>query len=189
MNLSARDRRAVRLGAIVVAAAVVVRVAVMPWADSWLNAREGIAADGQSLADLQKQLQRALRQRRRMVEAFGPGAVAPLPDAEAAPIRLLQAAQEVLGKGGFKITGYEPQAARPLRDKDKGVVKGVLVVPLQVRGRCQLPQLAQCLDGMKQAKTLVVVDRVVVANDEKKPGQLEVTLLLTTLAEAKRDKT
>ena len=185
MSLSARDRRAVRWGAIVVAAVVVIRVVAMPWMDSWADARDRIARDGASLAELQRQVRQALAQRRRLVRTLGEAAARPLPDAESAPVKLLQAAQEVLGAGGFKITGYEPQTPRPLRRKGNESIKGVLVVPLQVRGQCQLPQLAKCLDGMKQAKTLVMVDRVVVGNNEKKPGQLAVTLLLTTLAQAK----
>ena len=60
-----------------------------------------------------------------------------------------------------------------------------MYVPLQVRGTCKLKQLSTCLSALRQAKTLAVVDRISVTNNEKKPGNLEVTLVLAALAEQK----
>ncbi|MHC4717943.1 MAG: hypothetical protein ACYS5V_13295, partial [Planctomycetota bacterium] len=136
MNLSPRDRRAIRLGVIALAAIFLVRVAVMPWIDSWANARSRIAANRTAMTDLQGQVRRVLGRRRRLAGEYGPAVGKELPDAESAPVKLLQAVQGVLGKGGFKLTDYQPQPARPVRQGRDDPIKDVLIVPLQVRGKC-----------------------------------------------------
>ena len=186
MTFSTRDRRAVVLGVIVLAGVFAVRLVVIPLVHSWVDARGRIATGGEALTDLQRQVRRVLGQRERLIRTYGPGAAKPLLDIESAPVSLLQSIQGVLGKAGFKPTDYQPQPARPLQVRGSRLAKGVLLVPLQVRGKCKLPQLAKCLAGMREAPTLILVERVTVANDAKKPGQLEVTLLLATLAEARR---
>ena len=97
-----------------------------------------------------------------------------------ARIGLFQTALDVLGANGFSLTDYQPQRGRRLKE-----IPGVEYVPLQVRGKCKLKQLATCLAALRHAETLAFVDRISVTNPEKKPGDLEVTLVLATLAERK----
>ncbi len=181
MTLSPRDRRALLLGAAGLMVICAARFVVIPWTDSWAAAREQIVTNQQQLGELERSIRRVLGQQGRLAETYGPAVNNPLQDLETARISLFKEVQEVLKTAGFTPTDYQPRPCRPLRE-----IPGVEIVPLQVRGKCKLPQLAKCLDGMRKADTLVIVDRLSVANDEKKPGQLEVTMVLATLAEQRK---
>ena len=177
MNLSPRDRRAVLLGAIGLAIILVVRFGVAPWADDWAAARERIEADRLQLGALQGNISRVLGQRSRLGKLYGPGVNRPPADMEAARVGLLKAAQQVLRANGFQPSGYRPQPPRALPD-----VPGVMLVTLQVVGKCKEPSLPACLAALRQAEMLLLVDKLSVTNDAKKPGELQVTWTLATLA-------
>jgi len=182
MNLSPRDRRAIVLGAGVLAAVLVVKCAVIPWIDSWTSAREDIGSANAELARLRGRILHVLTQRKHLEELYGRAASKPPEDLKTAKLNLLAAAQDILKSSGFQATGgYMPQPGRPVRS-----VPGMELVALEVRGKCKLPQLAKCLAAMQKAKTLIFVDRLTATNDEKKPGQLEVRLVLATLADGGR---
>ena len=180
MTLTPRDRRALILGVVALAVLVVARWFIVPWVDDWCGARDRIATLGITLNQRERAVGRILAQRGRLAGAYGPAINEPLQGVDEAQISLFQVALDVLAANGFGLTDYQPQRGRRLKE-----IPGVEYVPLQVRGTCKLPQLAKCLAALRGAKTLVFVDRVVVANTEKKPGNLEVTLVLATLAERK----
>ena len=167
------------IGAAGLAVILVARFIVIPWVDDWSETRRQIAARQQELSGLERNVTRVLGQRKRLTKKYGPAVNKPLEDVEAAWISLFTAARG-LTDSGFEATDYLPQSDRPLQD-----IHGVRFVPLQVRGKCKLPQLAKLLAKIRQSETLVIVDRLTVSNDAKKPGQLEVTMVLATLAREK----
>ena len=182
MKLSPRDLRALGLGAGALLVILATRFAVSPWIDSWTGARQAAAADRRRLEDLAGNIRKVVGQRRRLEKAYGPGVNRPLEDAETARISLL-AVQDVLKAAGFQPAEVEPRPSRQLRE-----VPGAQVLALGLKGKCKLPQLAKCLAALREAKTLVFVDRLTVTNNEKKPGDLEVAMTLAALAEKPKQK-
>jgi len=181
VNLSSRDRRALAVGVIALAIVFMVRFPAMRWLRSWSEAKQTIATARVQVDDYKRRIRRVLGQRERLERIYGPGVNKPLEDLETARVSFYKAVQGVLKSSGFKPTDYQPQPPRPVPN-----VPGLRIVPLQIRGKCKLPQLAKCLAEARKAETLVIVDRVSASNDAKMTGQLEVTLVLSTLAEWKR---
>jgi hypothetical protein len=125
-----------------------------------------------------------LQQQARLKRQFGAAATQPVAaDEPTAQRNLYEAAQDVLKAGGLQVTGYEPQRPRRL-----GQLADVAFMPLQVRGKCNTEQLTKCLAGLRQAKTLVVVDHLAVTSDPKQPDQLDVTMVLCTLVRQARSR-
>ena len=178
MNLSKRDRRAMVLGGASLAAILVLRFAVVPWIDAWSEHRADLAVRRARVDRVGKQLRRVLSQRKRLAKAYGQAANDPPQDVDAAALSLPKAALDVLKSNGFGTTEYLPQ--RPKRVQG---IEGLRVVSLLVNGSCKLPQLTKCLSALRKADTLVIVDRLSVTSDPKKPGQLKVTMVLATLGE------
>jgi len=183
MTLSSRDRRALILGAGFLGTIFVFNFVLMPLFDSWSIARQRADDARGELDKIESRLRRVVGQRKRLARIYGAAVNAPLQDAETAQANLFEVAQDVLKAGGFKDPVYQFQPARPVRD-----VPGVEHVPLQIRGKCMLQQLTRCLAGMRKAPSLVIVDRLTITNDLKKPGQLTVTLVLGTLATTERSE-
>ena len=183
MRLSPRDRRAMLLGAAVLLIILAGRLAVIPWIDNWSGTRKEIVENRSQLDDIQRQIRRVLWQRQRLEEAYGPAVNKPLGNRQSAQVNLFKAVQDVFKAGGVKLTDYQPQRSRPLPE-----VPGVEIVPLQIRGKCNLSQLTKCFAGMRNGETLIIVDSFSVANDEKKPGELEITMMVATLAEQEKVK-
>ena len=181
MNLSKRDRRALLIGVGALGVILVAHFVVLPCVDDWAASRDAAEVARAQLDTLERDVRSLLGQRQRLDRTFGPGANKPLSDLETTRHNLLKATQEVLKKAGVAATDYQPQQARQVRQ-----VANVDLVSLQVRGKCKLPQLAKCLAGLLEAETLIFVDRLTVTNNEKKPGELEVMLVLASLAERGR---
>lgn len=177
MTFSARDRRALSLGAAGLVLIAATRYGVMPWVDRWLDARRRIVAARTELADLELAVRRVLGQRQRLERVYGPAVRTAPADLETARVELYRAVQQCLKANGIKPMDYQPQPPRRLRE-----VPGVQLVPLQVRAKCAFAQLVKCLASVRAADSLVIVDRVTAVNNEKSPGQLEVTFMLATLA-------
>ena len=62
------------------------------------------------------------------------------------------------------------------------------IVRIELRGKCKLPQLVKCLAELRKAEMLLFAERLSANNSTKKPGELDVTLVLATLAEQKENK-
>lgn len=177
MTLTARDKKAILLGASVLGAILLVRLALAPWVGSWGRARGQIASSRGEVTELRTKMRRLLRLRDRLVETYGQAAAKPLEDLEPTRIAFLEGVQKALSAGGMGYQSIEPQSVRLVRD-----LPGIALVQFQVRSSCKLPQLAKSLAEMRKAKKLIIVDRLVVSGRPKKPGELEVTLVLATLA-------
>ena len=178
MNLSPRDRRAVLIGAATLLIVLAANYLLMPWIDSWSNAREQIAQDRRQLTHIQRQIRTVLWQRERLEQLYGPAVKEPLEDRQTAQLNLIKAVQDVFKSGGVKLSDYQPQRSRPLSE-----VPGVEVIPLQIRGKCNLSQLTKCLSAMQEGKMLMVVESFSIANNLKKPGELEISMTISTLAQ------
>lgn len=183
MKLSRRDRRTLILGAAALGAILAARFVLIPWVSGWSDARARIASEQEQLADMRSELSGVLGQHGRLVSKYGPAVSSPLADLETARVNLVKAAQDILKRNGFSATDYKPQPIRQLRK-----IPGARFVPLQVRGKCNVEQLAKCLAAMRNSKTLVIVDQLSVTNNQKQPGQLEVTIVLATLADQRRKR-
>ena len=183
MTLSPRDRRAILLGAVGLLIILAGRFVLLPWIDSWKDARRSIAEARVELGEAERQIYRVLGQRRRLEKIYGPAVNKALDNRQSAQVKLIEGVQEVFKTGGVKLTGYDPQRPKSLRE-----VPGVEVVAWQIRAKCKLPQLVKCLAGMRKSETLIIVDWFSVVNNEKKPGELEITMMVATLAEKEKTK-
>jgi hypothetical protein len=184
MNLTPRDRRAVLLGSIALAAILVVRFAVVPWWDSWRQARDRTEACRAQLTRLGVDLSKLASYQDTAVKLYGPSVLEPLKPSEAARIAFTKTVQDVLRAGGINFESITPQPSRDVPD----LPDDVELLPLQVKGKCEVAQLAKCLAGMPKATMPVIVDRIQVTNSPTKPGQLEVTMVLATLAQRERNE-
>jgi len=176
-KLTPRDRRAVLIGAALLAVLVVGRVVVLPVAGYWSGARARTAAARSQLSRMQTQLAQIVSQQGRLWGQIGPAVAKGLADAETARMGLFESAQAALRQAGFNATGFAPQKPRRLTS-----LPGVQEIDLQVRGKCNPGQLANALAQLCKTPTLVAVRQLNVDNDEKKPGELDATLTLFTLA-------
>ncbi len=180
MTITAGDRKTIILGGLALGIIFAGYFVLMPWLDSWSMARAEISESRKQLGDIQVKVQRILSQRQRLKQRYGPGINRPLEDdVETAQLKLLKTVKEAFAAGGFKPNEYRLQRPRALALKS---VSGIQVVPLEVPGKCNISQLTKSLAELSKAKTFVFVERFTISNDEKKPGQLEVTITVATLA-------
>ncbi len=177
MTLSPRDRRAVILGGAALAALAIGYWVVVPWLGDWADARDSIGVGRARLEEVESKLRRLAGQRERLAEAFGPGACRPLEGVEATRIGFLKTVQDACRSAGIGELNCQPQPTRPLRELPEAQL-----VSIQVSGKCQIGQLARCLAALRACERVTLVDRLVAAGNERQPGQLEVTLVLATLA-------
>lgn len=178
MNLTKKDKRAIRICVIALAAILVAKLLVIPWLDRWSEARLRIASADQQIEQLQRPIRRALGLQKHLERLYGPGVNQPCQDIETANLSLMKTAGKFAKSGGMKPSSNVPQRGRRLTN-----VPGVEIVLLQIRGKCDLQKLSKTLAALLKSETLVFVERLSVTNDQKKPGQLDVTLVLATLAE------
>jgi hypothetical protein len=178
MKISPRERGTLLIGAVALAAILALRFLIFPWVDSWTDARQQIADCRKQVDEEKARMVRAMNQRKRLEGRYGPAVGKPLAESTIAKEDLFNAAQKALKANGFQVGGYEPQRPRPA-----GKIAGVEWLSLQVRGKCPEAQLSKCLAELRNADTLLIVERLSVTGDEKNPGNLDVTLLLATLAE------
>ncbi|MAE65369.1 MAG: hypothetical protein CMJ18_13945 [Phycisphaeraceae bacterium] len=178
MNISARDRRAVLTGALLLVAIFVVRYAVMPWIDHWTDVRAAIDVDHRRLVDIERQTRRVELLDRQLDRTYGSAARRPLEDVPATQVAFHKTVKQVLTEAGIGFERIDEQSVRPLKR-----VPGTVLVALQVRGRCKIDQLAKFLARTHQADMLILVERISASKRSDKPDQLDVVLVLTTLAE------
>lgn len=178
MNLSARDRRAVMLGVGALAVILVFKFAVMPVLSDWGDTRDRIDEARATLDEYDRKDKRLADRQQRLELTYGPAVTRPLDDVEATKLAFHKVLQDRLKSGGFKLESLQPQAARSIRKH----VPGVAVIPVRVVGKCQMQQLAKSLAELRKAERLIIVDHVDVSNDPKKPAELKVAMVLSTVA-------
>lgn len=181
MNLTARDRQAIVLGASALAVLLVGYFLLLPWLEDWGRARQSAPADRACLSDLEGKIVKLLAQRQRLAERYGPAAARPLENVEKTRLAFLQAVQGAVRNGGLQDPACQPQPPKAAPG-----LPGVQLLPLLVTGKTQTPQLARCLEELRKTECLVLIDQVSVTGNDKQPGQLAVSLTLVTLAAGER---
>jgi hypothetical protein len=179
MKLTTRDKRALVLGAGGLVLILIVHFVMIPFADGWTQTRDQIALKQKRVSNLESKISRVVGQRTRLTKAYGPAMKEPLEGEQTARIHLFEAAND-LKSSGFKATAYNPQA-----DKLVQGIPNVKLISLQVVGQCDLSKLTKMLVKIREAKTMVIVDRLIITNNEKSPGKLEVSVTLATLSKAR----
>ena len=181
MKLSSRDRRVLILGGIGVLLIGAAHTILLPWLDSWHTARDGIATYRQELKQIQSKLGRLVELRARLVPVYGAAVGKPPAPVDTIQVHFPRTIQSALKTGGFVVKNIRKQPQRT-----SGELRAAVLVPFEVKGSCQTAQLAKSLAELNRAETLILVDRLDVTNNEQKPGQLEVTMVLSTLAKDPR---
>lgn len=176
-SLAPRDRRAILIGAGALLAMLLAYWVLMPWVAHWMTCRDQIETAQGELAGLQARTAEYLHRRAMLIQRHGPGLARPLDDVQTANVNSVKALPDVFKAAGVQLQTILPQPGKPVKE-----FTGVCAVPFQVKANCSLPQLAQCLDALRGSETLIVVEQVNAVGNDKRPGQLEVTLVLSVLA-------
>ena len=104
MTLSPRDRRAILLGAVGLLIILAGRFVLLPWIDSWKDARRSIAEARVELGEAERQIYRVLGQRRRLEKIYGPAVNKALDNRQSAQVKLIEGVQEVFKTGFFRCS-------------------------------------------------------------------------------------
>ena len=177
MKLTDRDRRAMTVGGICLVALLIVRFAVMPWVDQWSAARDRAASLRVELSKLNDQSNDLQMLSRMLDKAYGEAPGKPLEDVENTQIAFNKSVQEMLKAGGIGFQSIKEQNPRPIKK-----IPNTWWVSVEVDGKGKVDQLAKCLAAIRKTEQLIVVDRITAKNDQKKPGNLSLKLVLGTLA-------
>ena len=173
MNTADRNRRAIRMGLIVLICLAIGQFIVLPWLDHWRDARHRITGAREELKELEAQVRRVWAHRKGLDDALGPAATKPLPNAEEAQVRAIKAAGQVLQMSGMQVISVRPSPLRPLRE-----VPGVAVASIQVEGQGMFMQIPQCLAALRDAEPLLLVEKLTIGPSQRQPGYMAMTVIL-----------
>ena len=125
--MSDRDRRAIVVCLVVVAAAAGYRLVLSPMVEQWQAARASVATAEAQVDAVGQRLDRLDSVRRRLSERYGPGVGRPLATVEALRVAFPEAVRAAVEAGGAEARRVEVQGVRKLRD-----VPGVASLSLRV---------------------------------------------------------
>ncbi len=176
-NMSQRDKRAVKVGLIVVAAIVVVFFGLQ-WFRHWKLVRTSLEARRKDLAMLnpnQPQKEGLLK----IVPVFE----MPI-DEEDQRILFRNKLNEQLKRAGInsKPLEFAPASKKP-------VAAGYRLVGLKCSGKCQFDQVLDLLSGLKANPYLVAVEEMSLKCDENNRQQVDLELTVSTLVKGPTAKT
>ncbi|MCC6682024.1 MAG: hypothetical protein IT445_14075 [Phycisphaeraceae bacterium] len=149
-----RDRRALRIGLLVVAAALLWRFAAWPAMQHWRDARAAVAAYDQQLTSLEQRLADRDAAASRLRQRYGDAIEKPLLSLDETRVLFPQAVQEALRQSGMNVERLELQNVRRLRQSPQ-----VSMISLRVEGSCEGSALPRVLASLRQSQRLTVVDR------------------------------
>lgn len=175
-KLSSRDRRAVIVGAASLAAILIIWGVVIPVIGHWMDVRDNIDASRIEIKRLQAKGQSGAHVREQLIQKHGPAACKPLEAVESASISFVKAVPEMLKANQLQIKTISQMPAKAIKE-----LPGIYSAAFQIKANCQMAQLANCLGAVSKCDQLVVIDQVSVSSNEKSPGQLDVTLVMSTL--------
>jgi hypothetical protein len=168
MKLSQRDRRALKIGVISVAAILAFTFGIT-WLGHWSGVRKSIAAKKATLRSIQvnKNEQGRLMS---MVPVFE------MPqDEEKQKFLFREKFHEQLKKVGFK---GEP--IRVLRAKKVQAGTGYRLLGLQTRGKCKFEQMLDLLTNLNENPYLVGIEELMMECDPKKRREFKLDLTVST---------
>ena len=178
MMWSDRDRRAVLLGAAGLALVLSMKFILLPWLHHWGEARADIVRHRAVLADVEHDLERLDFLHSRLKPGYGEAVARPLENVSTTLLMFDQTIQKSLTDSGVALQTKSHRGARTLRE-----AQGVVLVTIQVQARGDLAALARCLNRMRHAEQLVIVDQLTLHTpDPNRPGQLAYTMELSTPA-------
>jgi hypothetical protein len=181
MNLSTRDRRAILIGGIGLAAVLLFNVLLLPWINDWLAARDQIAASRTELTDLEQQLRVLVRLHDRLDDVYAGGGSQPLIRADDAQVRGPEIIRKVLTQGGLGVQNIKSLPVSQVRPVEDGVL-----VPFEAQGGCRVEQLVQFLSQMSKAEAILIIERLNVVNAAQDPGNLTINITLSMLAQQEK---
>ena len=155
MAMSSRDRRALLLGAGVVLAAVLYKVALSPAMTTWSEARQAVANQDALIARIDAQIDRRQAIHARLRDRYGPAIDRPLPTLEDMQVKFPKVVRDAMGRGGAQPGSVDIQGVRRLRD-----VPGVSLMTLRVNTVCGGNAIPAVLDGLRTAEQIVIVDSI-----------------------------
>lgn len=174
--MSARDRRAVLIGAVLIGLAVLYRVALTPVFDQWGQARADAAAQTAMLDQFEEKLERRTAIRKRLEPRFGPGVNQPLRTVDEARVAFPQSVQQAIQRGGAAARQVEVQGLRRVRD-----LPGVELLSLRVQVSCEPHAVPTMFKELGQAEVPTVVESVNLTMPQRGQRQRwEATLVLST---------
>lgn len=177
MTIRDRDRKAIILGAAVLALVLGYRLVLAPLAESWRDARQRIEMASATRSALEAQALKLRSQRRRLEAIYGPAIGEPLPPVDRARANFVKTVEDLLKSSGMESRGVRSQPLRPLREVD-----GVALVGLRVECTGRSQQLAKCLAAMSEGEQIMLVESIRAAPDSKRPDRMQVSMVLATLA-------
>jgi hypothetical protein len=175
--LSTRDRKALTLGLTLLAVLVAARFVLLPTLSAWRHNRAIAKAAAAGFEELEAQKARLDHQQRRLGDMFGDAIAQPLEPLELVQVRFVKRVEQALSQSGVGIAAMSPQPVQPLRE-----LQGVSVVRMRVEATCRFENLAKCLTQLPNAQQLILVDQLSAQGVEGKPGELKLSLVLSTLA-------
>ena len=181
--MSDRDKKAVILGAMLLAGLLGYRFAVAPMVDTWQSARQRIAVASAAQSSINAQATRLQSQRRQLEAVYGSAIAQPLPTVEEARANFVKTVEDLLKSSGLESESVRSQPLRPLRE-----VAGVALVGLQVQCSGQARQLTQCLANMSGRGPLILVESLRTSPDARRPDRMQISMVLATVAKMEADK-
>ncbi|MEM7624205.1 MAG: hypothetical protein AAF333_01110 [Planctomycetota bacterium] len=182
--MSPRDRRALILGGLFIAVAVLYRVVLSPVMGQWGEARAAAEARSTMVERFEEQLERRDKIRGRLEPRFGLGVHDALRTVDEARVAFPRSVQEAIGRGGATAKQVEVQGVRRLRD-----VPGVDLLSLRVQVDCQAPVIPQLFSELCRADVPVIVESVSLVMPQ--PGQRQnwqANLVLSTPAKRQEER-
>lgn len=195
MNINEQDKRALRILAIFFAL-LLVYFALSPWIDDWTQTRQRVVSAQAQLVKMKSQVIQLTNQHRRLTNALGAGIpgdpqkISPdqsasmgLLTVEQTRLQSIEMAEGLLKSGGLKIIDVQQQQIQAIRE-----LPGKSLVTFKVEGTGRFDQLPKCLAAIRKAPHLLLIHKLDVKADSRKPGNISLTLILGTLAITQGDR-
>ncbi len=176
MPMTTRDRRAVVVCLVVVAAAAGYRLGLAPAVARWQGARASVGAAEAQIDTVENRLDRLDGVERRLEARYGPGVGRPLSTVEALRVAFPEAVRGAVEAAGAEPRQVEVQGVRKLRD-----VPGVSSLSLRVRAVAENDAVPELLRQLAAGPYPTVVESLNLTMDE--PGgrdKWEAVLVVST---------
>ncbi len=175
MAMNDRDKRALRIGGVLVGVAVLYRLVLSPMLAGWAEARAEGAMYTTRIIQFEDKLDRREDLRKRLRERYGSAIDRPLLSIDELRVAFPRSVQDALSRASIEITQVEVQGVRRLRN-----VSGVSSFALRVRGTCNDRAIPAMLNELRKADQVVVIDSLDLTMSA--PGRRDQWQLVLTLS-------
>jgi hypothetical protein len=164
-------------GAALLAVLIGTRFVLWPAVSMWRESRTAAMQAQDDFDRLKTSMTRLDHQKRSLSGIFGPAVAGPIESLQLVQVRMAKRIEQSMSQAGVGIANISPQPVERLRE-----LPGMSIVRMRVEGTCRFEQLAQCLAHFAKAEQLILVDRLSAQGVEGKPGELKLSLVLSSLA-------